>query len=1298
MSTLGAVASDIGTGITELPRAALKGARDSVQETANFGAELVGGSVPQLPEVDAPKSNTGKFAASLSQFAVAMIGLGKVMAPIKAVSWAAKAVKSTGQAAAVGAIAFDPKGPRFSDVVESIDGLSNPVTGFLASDPNDSRAMGRMKNAMESIGMDALVIGTIAAGSKAFKAYGDLRAGKITPEEFQKAVGDVEKAELKAARAAEAPTPAPSSKTADEVYGEWDSLHKQAGIASDRQQDAVAAELRAKADAIQSSLAPEQAARLDQMDLAAADVTDAATRARQSTGITADRGVRVRELSRQMADLPSAGTVPDSRTLSVMQEVFDAESKAGGDPLGLLREAADTRLQFYLERGATKADAEEIVREQSTRLAASLGLKEAQPVAGLPSPPTQALAAQADEAGVVVSQVDGAPAGAPAKAKPLAEISDEQVASVVASTKADMDALAAAGSWEAAINNGYKFGKGERVQWQKLLNTEAIDGPGGTALGAYVARVADTLAANVNKARGGNEAGVLTDSLVDAGMAARLRLWGEDPVAFVGLMQTAGKNARTAVQNYEAGLIVAHKAVQDSYGMAVRIKAGDLSEWGGDAVKANEALKGMLQVVATLGGEAEALKASFGRGLRRSRSEFAIKPKDLENLNKLDPEELATAIANAGADPRALRKLANPSMWERLQDGSQWLLVNNLLWGMKTHFVNTVTNGYMLMSRPMERYIGSVAVGGEAGQRIRAEALQQYAYLGHVIPESFTQAYQSFMKGDSILNPHMVESFRQGINSADFKFRPMESFTDVLYNALAVPTVNVLGFPTRALGTVDELVKQTVYRSKIAARAHVEAAEQGLDAAAHKAYVQKAIADAFDDAGRATDTAALQEARTATFSQDLLPNTVGSGVQHLTNKARFLRIVVPFVRTPTNVIRYGIKLTPGLNVLQGEYRAMLNGAMGPEAQAQAVGQMSMGVTFIAAAAWLASEGKITGGGPSDVQLNKRARESGFQPYAWVSTDAKGQKTYTAFGKYDPVGMAFGVIADLVAAMDEGDENDAWYQQASDIAVGLSISLAKQMANKTYLTSLNQAMDAVMDPDRSMGKFVGQTAANFIPAASMLRQINPDPHLRDTREWTDRLLATVPGLSDKLPPKRNVFGEPVIPGRGLYVTSEMDAVDSEIRRMSTEAGVTLGPPSPSIEGVDLRDIKLANGRTAYDMYQDLAGRPSPNAPSLKERVAAIMKTPTYQKAPDGAPELKGTKLSMITGVVASYRNQAMQRLRADPKVREELFKRQEALIDHYKGMKAEETKRQVDPAADIKELGRAFGIDFLGTKQ
>lgn len=865
-------------------------------------------------------------------------------------------------------------------------------------------------------------------------------------------------------------------------------------------------------------------------------------------------------------------------------------------------------------------------------------------------------------------------------------VSDQELSDIVKAYRADAEALYIHGGWNAAIWAGHKFGGGN-IPWQKLM------GPGGSdpsvALDALLQRTAQYLEGPLSEMKGGS---ILTDEQVQRMVAMRARTWGENPQATLGLLQQAGEAARSMAANMEAAYLLAQRSMQDVQTMSMRINAGLLDEWGGDRAAAHEALSQAYGVAAALFGHAQSMRSAAGRTQRRMRLDFKIGEEAINRARGLDPEQMARIFAETEGDPRRMAKLMNPGIWGRSMDALQYLYVNNLLWGWKTHAVNLATNLYMVGARPMERYIGSFAVGGTAGQRIRAENARQFAYLGSFLGDSWRMGVKSWQMGDSVMAPHLTEQFQSsgnaGKNIARAQYRSMDSLANLAYNA-ALTGAKGLGAPTRAMGVVDEMVKQTVYRSMVASKAHVQGIEQGLSGQALNDFVYRKVDEAFDIQGRAVNLEALQEARTATFQQDLLPGTLGKSVSNFTANHPTMRFVLPFVRTPTNVLRMGVKMTPGLNMLQREYREMLQGAHGSAAQAQAAGQMAMGGLFLGLASYMAASGLITGGGPSDPTARKNLMATGWRPYAVVTVNEDGSRTYAEYGRVDPVSMPFGIVADIVDVMNatgatEGDEFD----KAGAAMKGLLLSMAKQLGNKTYLMSINQAVDAFMQPDQKMEGYLGRLAGNLLPAASGLRMLNPDPNLRDARDFVDQIMNTVPGLSDKLPARYDVFGEPITVHKGLFTTSDTDLAEAEMRRMVEEGRVSgLGPPSSSLDGVDLRDIKLVTGENAYEAYQKWTAQPAGRGMTLKGAITRQIKSAAYQKAADGDTGTRGTKQWMLLGTVSRYRAAARKRVVADPNVRTAILKKP------LKAAAAFAQPSQNTPQQQLRNVGEAFGVDL-----
>jgi len=800
----------------------------------------------------------------------------------------------------------------------------------------------------------------------------------------------------------------------------------------------------------------------------------------------------------------------------------------------------------------------------------------------------------------------------------------------------------------------------------------------------------------------------VSDQTLQRQVRAYAALTGSDPEGMLGILQQAGdaSNSLTA-KMIVAGSLTA-KTFQDASLLAMRMQMGDFTEFGSkEAMKA--AIGKRFSLSLSLLKITDEIRSQAGRSLRANRG----RPFDPKLFEGVTGDRFFDLLAATEGDPTKVKMLADPSLYRKLADTVNYMRIASLVSGPKTQLINIMSNGYMTAVRPLERILGATpgaVVGSQKSRAIVKENLKQYTYMGSSFMDGFMLAAKAFGRNDSILRPHGTEMFgeragsqiqwqvpgTQGLNAQ--YFRPWTSTSNVLYNAFSVP-LTVMGLPVRALGGVDELVKQTVYRSKLAARAHMEATEEALNRGLTgrpakdfiKSYVSDSLDAAFDMDGRGLDAEALREANIATFQQDLLPGTIGKSVQDLlaADTTQLSRLILPFVRTPTNVIRYAWKMTPGLNRLQTEYRQMLKGEFGEEAKAQAIGQMTLGALFMGAAAYIGAQGMLTGGGPTDPQKKSQLLATGWQPYSFVFEDDDGSKRYVQFSRYDPIALPFGIIADIQDAHHILGAEQAAQTPEVERAIGaMMVSLAKQFTSRTYLLSLNQALEAISDPDRHGEAFLGSLAASMVPFSSATRQLSNDPYLREAREVADKMVQAVPGMSETLPPRYNWLGEPILNRQGLWTDTNGSYVDHETIRLGLEGDGPLGIPSYKLDGVDLREITMADGENAYSAYQRLSGKPSPKAPSLKDVVGRMMQSAAYKNAPDGESTSRGTKLWLLSNIVSKYRKVAGARVRTDPNVRAEVMKAKRIVPDYYKKLNEPITEEK---QSTMDNVFRAFGV-------
>ena len=895
----------------------------------------------------------GGLSSGIGQFAVAMIGIGKLgkvaqalpkvgelVTTVEGVKGGAAALE-TGKAALAGAIAFDPHEARLSNLIQDTP-LANPITAWLAADPADSAAWGRVKSAMESIGLDAAIIGSLKLGGTVWKKLkaGDTAGASRTITDFERK--RVEK--------------------------------------------------------------PEEAVEVED---SAGDVP-----------VSASEQPPVQEQA-GATDVPPAQQVQDPSAAPSAPEV---SPQAGPD-------APTPEAQAKLAANTHELDVE------------------------LVDNPTQAM----EQAGVAKpqtfkNQVEFKP-------EESNGLMDELNFSLENAEK-DWDTLSTYETWSQALDAGKRVGPDMGNFYQRFRTDNDLI----NMIDLAVVKKAEDLDAKGFRVK-------LTDKKLQQKVKQFASLTDSDPAGLMGILQQASEQSKTLTAKMIVLGSLTSKTFQDTSLLAMRLRLGDFSQFGSREAMEQEIAR-RFSLATTMLKLTDDIRAQGGRTLRANRG----KPFDPSLFEGVSKDRFYQLLADSQGNPTKLKHLADPDLYTKLLDTANYLRINSLISGWTTQAINVIGNGYMLGVRPLERILGAApraAMGNDAAQSMIRENLKQYAYMGTALWDGFGNAVKAFTQNESVIRPHTSEAYApqnwqvpgsQALGKPFFK--NWDSVPNIIYNALSVPMLAV-SVPSRTLGSTDELMKQIIYRSKLMARAHIEGVESALDAGLSgqaasdftKAFVKEKIDKAFDAQGRGLDPEALREANIATFQQDLLPGTLGRGVQTLVanEKKQMLRLILPFVKTPTNVIRMAWKMTPGLNVLQGEYRAMLNGDMGQEAKVQALGQMTMGALFMGSAAYIGQD-RITGGGPEDPKVKQQLLATGWRPYSIVFTNEDGTKRYVPFNRMDPVALPFGIIADIQDAMHIMGEQEDDSAGIGNAIGALSISLAKQFTSRTYLLSLNQALE------------------------------------------------------------------------------------------------------------------------------------------------------------------------------------------------------------------------------------------------
>ena len=610
---------------------------------------------------------------------------------------------------------------------------------------------------------------------------------------------------------------------------------------------------------------------------------------------------------------------------------------------------------------------------------------------------------------------------------------------------------------------------------------------------------------------------------------------------------------------------------------------------------------------------------------------------DLSTLNK----RLAMLIDEPNKLAKVLADSMGPSekFWGVVNE--YW--INNVLSSVKTQAVNVTSNMIHAAVMPASRIAGGI-IKRDAG--LIREGGKMYVGYAKFFNDAVQMAKYAFKSGENLLD--------SSGNVFDTPVRRISSeFLGIEQPGLA-KAVNymglVLNMPSRLLMSTDEFFKQLAYRSQGYAALYEKALDLGIeDPKAIAQFVENGMAAAFQPTvkngqevlGRGSVKEWIDTAREMTFTQDLAQGGLGKKIIGLTNAHPYLKIILPFVKTPTNLMKTVATYTPGVARLLEENRAILEA--GGRNAAILQGKMALGSLFWGAGTTLALGGNLTGGGPKDKAKRAALYESGWQPYSFVFQNAEGKKEYVSFARLDPFATFLGLcgdIADIGAQVDEST--------FTDLTTMLGVALAKNLTSKTYLRGLSEALGAINDPDENFAAWSKRLATSLVPLSGFEGDLRRgfDDNLREVTTVVEAMKDKIPGMSSSLPARYSwVTGEAQkqYPGLGPDAVSPFATGtehDSEVVREIAKLGHGFQAPLREIDGVELTTEQ-------YARLKQLHGTLKINGKTMQETLQEVINSEGYDKnrkrIPDSPDEYESHRVRIIKKVIGAYRMAAKNAL-------------------------------------------------------
>ena len=495
--------------------------------------------------------------------------------------------------------------------------------------------------------------------------------------------------------------------------------------------------------------------------------------------------------------------------------------------------------------------------------------------------------------------------------------------------------------------------------------------------------------------------------------------------------------------------------------------------------------------------------------------------------------------------------------------------------------------------------------------------------------------------------------------------------------------VNLYGkaitIPGRALMTEDEFFKGWYYQTafnRLALRrsksVYRDAIEGGADEATAGARAQAELDEIFKNPPADLDEEAMNYARRGTFTMELPPGlqSVEKAFQH-----PIAKMIVPFFRTPANIAMEVIERTPFAPVSS---RFRDDFAKGGPTRDLAVAKVTMGSALLATFASMSEEGFLTGRGPGRKADREALLRGGWQPYSLVlpkyvfggeierlgalgKVSVTDDKIYVSFSGMEPISAFLAMAADYAEYARYEDDagkveevfmgavyglynylgEQPWLTGVADIASALGASVPN--ANKT----VGDVINAFAKQAASFG-IGGSPAGAYNSAVAAIERFMA-PEASDTSvkgtdlpmgvkgfyEGLRRYMARVPGLSDALEPRLNLWGDVIVQGRGkpyemVLPTRVSPGQFSPTDNVLVQLGSPIGMPQRKIDGVELTSKQYnrlltiygkelqVNGMTAKAAIYDLTQSPGFDRVNLDEQQTLIREV--HERFMSGARDL------------------------------------------------------------------------------
>lgn len=306
---------------------------------------------------------------------------------------------------------------------------------------------------------------------------------------------------------------------------------------------------------------------------------------------------------------------------------------------------------------------------------------------------------------------------------------------------------------------------------------------------------------------------------------------------------------------------------------------------------------------------------------------------------------------------------------------------------------------------------------------------------------------------------------------------------------------------------------------------------------------------------------------------------MAEGIGKIVGKIPGAKLIVPFTRIVANVTNNSLDWTPlglkralikpttikGVKIFrEGGFLAdYYKDPLTARQRGQAIARGALGTVGMAYLATVASEGNLSGSGPTDYRKRQQLKDAG-----WRENSIRIGNTWYPYQNWGPMAVPMTLVGNYYDAQKYNNiKADDLLSRTALAAFGSVASII----DMSFLSGLNDLSSALEDPSQAksyLKNFVAQQASSPIPNLYKQTARYFDPTVYETNNIKEKIYSSL-RITSGLKPKINVFGQ-VIKGERLTELEPVSETKDPLIKYLADNQIYISVPSKATK------VRNANG--------------------------------------------------------------------------------------------------------------------------